>query len=102
MSRQVDGVHYSMPISPVEYIEKNKLGFTRGNIVKYVSRDKAKNKDKDIQKAIHYCLMVLEYDYNYTEQQIAEVLDRFRPKTMSFTDVYANIPKIKFKDLNNR
>lgn len=81
MSRQVDGEHYSMPISPVEYIERNKLGFTRGNIVKYVSRDKRKNKDKDIQKVIDYALLILEYDYNYTEQQIAEVLDRFRPKT---------------------
>ena len=89
MSRQVDGVHYSMPISPVEYIEKNKLGFTRGNIVKYVSRDKQKNKDKDIQKAIHYCLMVLEYDYSYTEQQIAEVLQRFMPKTeVTFQDAF--------------
>lgn len=68
MSKQVDGEHYSMEIQPVEYITRNKLDFNRGNIVKYVSRDKAKNKDKDIQKAIHYALMVLEYDYNYTEQ----------------------------------
>lgn len=88
MSKQIDGSHYSIAIQPVEYIEKNNLGFTRGNIVKYVSRDRAKNKDKDIQKAIHYCLMVLEYDYNYTEQQIAEVLDRFRPKIVTFKDVF--------------
>lgn len=91
MSKQIDGNHYSMPISPVEYIEKNNLGFTRGNIVKYVSRDKAKNKDKDIQKAISYCLMVLEYDYGYTEQQIAEVLQRFMPKTeVPFKDAFKN------------
>ena len=93
MSKQVDGVHYSMAIQPVEYIHKNNLDFFRGNIVKYVSRDKAKNKDKDIQKAIHYCLMVLEYDYGYTDKQIAEVLDRFRPKEVTFEDA--------FKDLNN-
>lgn len=98
MSKQVDGVHYSIPISPVEYIEKNKLGFTRGNIVKYVSRDKAKNKDKDIQKAIHYCLMVLEYDYGYTEQQIAEVLQRFMPKEVTFKDVFINMPKVELKE----
>ena len=89
MSKQVGGDHYDMPISPVEYIEKNKLGFTRGNIVKYVSRDKRKNRDKDIQKVIDYALLILEYDYNYTDQQIAEVLQRFMPKTeVTFQDAF--------------
>lgn len=75
MSKQVAGDHYSMAIPPVEYITRNKLDFNRGNIVKYVSRDKAKNKDKDIQKAIHYALLILQYDYRYTEEQINDVLE---------------------------
>lgn len=45
--------------------------------------------------------MVLEYDYNYTEQQIAEVLDRFRPKIETFKDAFKNMPRLELKDLNN-
>jgi hypothetical protein len=75
MSKQVAGDHYSMAIPPVEYITRNKLDFNRGNIVKYVSRDKRKNKDEDIKKIIDYALIILEYDYNYTKEQINEVLE---------------------------
>ena len=75
MSKQVAGSYYSMEIPPVEYITKNKLDFNRGNIVKYVSRDKRKNKDEDIKKIIHYALLILQYDYNYTKEQINEVLE---------------------------
>ena len=64
-----------MEIPPVEYITRNKLDFNRGNIVKYVSRDKRKNKDEDIKKVIDYALIILEYDYNYTKEQINEVLE---------------------------
>ena len=98
MSKQVAGDHYSMEIPPVEYITRNKLDFNRGNIVKYVSRDKRKNKDEDIKKIIDYALIILEYDYNYTEQQIAEVLERFRPKIVTFKDVFINMPKVELKE----
>lgn len=56
--------HYEGAITPVEYIVANELDFLRGNIVKYVSRDKRKNGAEDIRKAIHYCQMILKYDYN--------------------------------------
>lgn len=56
--------HYESAITPVEYIVANGLDFLRGNIVKYVSRDKRKNGAEDIRKAIHYCQMILKYDYN--------------------------------------
>lgn len=75
MSKQVGGSHYSMEIPPVEYITRNKLDFNRGNIVKYVSRDKRKNRDEDIKKIIDYALIILEYDYNYTKEQINELLE---------------------------
>lgn len=77
MSKQVAGNHYSMEIPPVEYIHKNKLDFNRGNIVKYVSRDKRKNRDEDIKKIIHYALLILQYDYEYTKEQINEALEGF-------------------------
>lgn len=56
--------HYESAITPVEYIVANGLDFLRGNIVKYVSRDKRKNGADDIRKAIHYCQMILKYEYN--------------------------------------
>ena len=56
--------HYEGAMTPVEYIVANGLDFLRGNVVKYVSRDKRKNGAEDIRKAIHYCQMILKYDYN--------------------------------------
>lgn len=56
--------HYESAITPVEYIVANGLDFLRGNVVKYVSRDKKKNGAEDIRKAIHYCEMILKYEYN--------------------------------------
>lgn len=50
-------------IEPVEYIHANGLDFFRGNIVKYVTRDKDKNGAEDIRKVIDYANMILEFDY---------------------------------------
>lgn len=47
--------HYSkVEIQPISYIIANNLDFCRGNIVKYVTRDKFKDKDKDVKKIIDY------------------------------------------------
>lgn len=59
--------HYAMPISPIEYIERNGLTFSEGNVVKYVSRHRMKNGAEDIRKAIKYCKLILKYEYNETE-----------------------------------
>ena len=61
---QVGGDHYKKcGIEPVEYIHANGLDFFRGNIVKYVTRDKDKNGAEDIRKVIDYANMILEFDY---------------------------------------
>lgn len=60
---QVGGAHYQKAIQPIEYIEKNKLGFCEGNVVKYVSRHKEKNGAEDIKKAIQYLEFILKYQY---------------------------------------
>lgn len=60
---QVGGTHYQKAIQPIEYIEKNKLGFCEGNVVKYVSRHKEKNGAEDIKKAIQYLEFILKYQY---------------------------------------
>jgi len=57
---QVGGSHYKdMAIQPTEYILKNNMGFAEGNVIKYVSRYKAKGGLQDLQKARHYLDMLI-------------------------------------------
>ena len=65
MSRkQTGGDHYSkLEIEPIDYIEGNKLGYSEGNVVKYISRHKDKNGLEDIQKCVDYCCMIAEKQY---------------------------------------
>jgi len=67
MNKQEGGDHYvKLPIQPVEFIYKNKLGFLEGNVIKYVVRHKAKNGKEDLLKARHYIDMLLELEYETT------------------------------------
>jgi len=67
---QVGGEHYKqMKIQPVEYIHANNLSFLEGNVVKYITRHKTKNKAQDIRKIIHYCTLILQLEYNETYEQ---------------------------------
>ena len=75
-NNQVDGDHYSkVAIQPISYILANNLDFCRGNIVKYVTRDKFKDNDKDIKKIIDYATYILFNDYNYTVDDIKKYLE---------------------------
>lgn len=62
-AKQVGGSHYQLPIQPIDYILKNKLGYCEANVIKYVTRHANKNGAEDIRKAIHYLEMILENDY---------------------------------------
>jgi hypothetical protein len=63
--KQVGGKHYKKYlIQPSHYINKNKLLFAEGCIIKYITRHQDKGKKADIQKAIHYCEMIIKRDYN--------------------------------------
>lgn len=58
------GQYYTaFKIQPSQFINKNELGFAEGNVIKYICRHKSKGKKSDIQKAIHYCEMIIERDY---------------------------------------
>lgn len=62
--KQVGGNHYAtMAITPTEYILANDIGWLEGNAIKYLSRHKNKNGKEDIEKAIHYCELILEKEY---------------------------------------
>ena len=65
LQEQVGGKHYSsMKIQPAEFINENKLLFAEGNAIKYICRHAKKGGVQDIEKAIHYLVMILERDYN--------------------------------------
>ena len=65
LDTQVGGQHYKgMKIQPTEYAHANKLGFLEGNVVKYISRHDKKNGREDVEKAIHYCQMILQMEYD--------------------------------------
>ena len=62
--KQVAGSHYSKcAIQPSEFIHRNKLGWCEGNAVKYLTRHRDKNGRQDIEKAIHYLQLLLEWEY---------------------------------------
>jgi len=64
LETQAGGNHYKdMKVQPVEYIQANGLDYLQGNVVKYITRHKAKNGAEDIRKAIHYCQLILELQY---------------------------------------
>jgi hypothetical protein len=64
VSRQVGGDHYkSLAIQPAEFIHRNGLGFLEGNVVKYIVRHRQKGGRDDVLKAIHYCQLLLEFEY---------------------------------------
>ena len=62
--RQVGGDHYRhLPIQPAEFIHKNGLNWCEGNVIAYVCRHRQKNGREDIEKAIHYLELLLEWEY---------------------------------------
>lgn len=72
---QEGGSHYKdLRIQPVEFIHANGLDFFQGNVVKYVTRHKAKNGAQDIRKAIHYLNLILELQYDEMPQSKAVAL----------------------------
>lgn len=53
---QHGGNHYKTGgIEPIDYIIANEMDFCEGNVVKYITRHKKKNRAEDIKKIVHYC-----------------------------------------------
>lgn len=58
---QIGGNHYKdMKIQPIDYIVENEIPYREANVIKYVSRYKAKNGIEDLRKARHYLDMLIE------------------------------------------
>lgn len=71
---QVGGEHYkNLAIQPVEYCYRNNIPAIESSIIRYATRHRDKNKAQDIEKIIHYAKILLQLEYKYTDEQIAEL-----------------------------
>jgi hypothetical protein len=62
LGTQVGGDHYTKhAIQPVEYIWANGLGFSEGNVIKYMTRWRDKGGIKDLRKAAHHINLLIEW-----------------------------------------
>jgi hypothetical protein len=62
--KQVAGTHYrNLSIQPSEFIQRNQLNWCEGNAIKYLCRHRNKNGRQDIEKAIHYLQLLIEWEY---------------------------------------
>jgi hypothetical protein len=65
---QVGGDHYKKyKIQPIEYAYANNMGALEHGVIKYVTRHRDKGKAEDIHKAIHYCKLILQFEYGENE-----------------------------------
>lgn len=61
---QVGGSHYQdMPISHAEFCQRNGLTWCEASATKYLCRHRKKNKLQDALKALHYTIMMLDFEY---------------------------------------
>lgn len=73
---QVGGDHYaSCAIQPFDYIQGNKLGYAEGNVVKYVTRWRAKGGVQDLEKARHYLDLLIEAERRAQDATLKSVFD---------------------------
>lgn len=73
LNHQVGGMHYkSMPMQPVEFCQRNKLGTCESAAIKYICRHGQKNGAEDIKKAIHYLELLLEIVYGISNTPRSE------------------------------
>jgi hypothetical protein len=73
---QVGGDHYrKLPIQPMEYIQKNKLNFCEGSIVKYATRWRDKGGLQDLLKIKHCVDLLIEIE-GLDEEEKGDVIDQ--------------------------
>ena len=64
LSAQVGGNHYKGDkIQHIEFVHANNIPYPEACAMKYLSRHKKKNGVQDIDKAIHYCLLLRKLEY---------------------------------------
>lgn len=65
---QEGGGHYKdLLIQPIDFIHANGIPFIEGNVIKYICRHRAKNGIQDLKKAKHYIDLLIEKEYEDSE-----------------------------------
>lgn len=66
LTRQVGGEHYKgKAIEPIEYIHANKLNYSEGAIVKYITRWRDKGGVQDLEKIKHFVDLLIQMEQKY-------------------------------------
>ena len=69
LETQIGGSHYKdFKIQPVVFIEKNKLSFLEGNVIKRICRHANKNGLEDLRKAKHEIDLLIELYYTENKE----------------------------------
>jgi Protein of unknwon function (DUF3310) len=107
LNKQVGGSHYKdFSIQPVEFIQKNGLGFCEGNAIKYLCRWKEKGGIQDLQKAIHYVELLIEMetrrDFKKESQEIVRKI--YENQSTQFVSGSANgdRPELEFTNVSRQ
>lgn len=88
--KEVGGAHYeALKVQPIELIVKCNLTFIQGNMLKYISRYKAKNGAQDIRKCIHYAQLAAKYNDKGPVKPVAQAY--LYCKANNFTTKQKNI-----------
>jgi hypothetical protein len=76
LNKQVGGGHYkSKGIQPIEYIHANKLNYSEGAIVKYITRWRDKGGIEDLEKIKHYVDLLIDMERKYGSLKSSPVED---------------------------
>ena len=79
LNTQINGTHYrELAIQPVEYIHANGIGYMEGNVIKYVTRWKAKGGLADLEKAKHYIELLIELEQKQAAPSMAASISQER------------------------
>lgn len=74
LDNQVGGSHYKdLKIQPVEYCFHNNIPAIESSIIRYATRHREKNKEQDVEKIIHYAKILLQFEYGYTDEMLAQL-----------------------------
>lgn len=69
LDKQEGGGHYKgFTIQPIEFIHTNGIPYIEGNVIKYICRHKQKNGLEDLLKAKHYIDLLIQLQYQKTDQ----------------------------------
>ena len=70
LDTQVGGDHYKkLAIQPIEYCQRNKLGYCESSVIKYLTRHRDKNGLQDLRKAQHCLELLIELEYGGSKEE---------------------------------